>query len=311
MKALFWGTRGSLPAAADTLNLRQKIIDIIAAERNGQPQDNDPPGNGPGMARCGFYGTNTSCVEIAGGDEYVICDAGSWIQDLSHRIMAHRGGKGLTFNIFFSHLHWDHIQGFPFFMPRYVAGNTIRMYGGHANIGEAFSRQQEQANISLPDRADITFGTLEPGSVYNIAGLSVRMIPQYHPGDSYGYRFERNGKTIVYSTDCEHGDHEKDDYPFLDFFRNADLLIIDAQYNAGDAFGTKANWGHSSNTVVAELGADAGAKHLCMFHNEPTMNDAGLDEFLQGTRRWLQLTRAGSPMKIDLAYDGLEIDVGQ
>lgn len=310
MKALFWGTRGSLPAAADTLNLRQKIIDSIAAERNGQSSDGDPPGNGPEMARWGFYGTNTSCVEITGGSEYVICDAGSGIQDLSRSILAKGKGPGLTFHIFLSHLHWDHIQGFPFFMPRYIAGNTIRIYGGHSGIEAAFAYQREWSNISLPDRADITYGTLEPGRAYDIAGFTVRMILQNHPGDSYGYRFERNGKAIVYSTDCEHLPPVPDGYPFFDFFRNADLLIIDAQYNAGDAFGTKANWGHSSNTVVAELGAQAGVKRLCMFHNEPTIDDPGLDTFLYDSRRYLKIAEPESTMKIDLAYDGLEIDVG-
>jgi phosphoribosyl 1,2-cyclic phosphodiesterase len=311
MKAVFWGTRGSLPAAAVTLNLRQKIIDSIAAELNGQLPDGDRPGNGPGIAGWGFYGTNTSCVEIAGGDEYVICDAGSGIQDLSRRIMTHSSGQGLTFNIFLSHLHWDHIQGFPFFMPRYIAGNTVRIYGGHSDIEAAFAYQQEWSNISLPDRADVTFETLEPGRTYDIAGFSVRMILQNHPGDSYGYRFERSGKAIVYSTDCEHRADEPDDYLFLDFFRNADLVIIDAQYRFDDAFGPKENWGHSSNTVVAELGARAGAKRLCMFHNEPTINDADLDRFLNDTRRYLEIYDPDSPMKIDLAYDGLEIDIGR
>ena len=310
MKVLFWGTRGSLPAAAETLDLRQKIIDGIAPGRKGEfPDCSDTP-NGTEMARCGFYGTNTSCVEIAGGDECVVCDAGSGIQDLSRRTMADSDGKGLAFNIFLSHPHWDHIQGFPFFMPRYIAGNAIRIYGGHPGLEAVFAYQQAWSNIVLPDRADITFEALEPGRSYDIAGFSVRMIPQNHPGGSYGYRFERNGKAIVYSTDCEHVPPVPDDYPFLDFFRNADLLIIDAQYSAGDAFGTKENWGHSSNTVVSELGAQTGVKRLCMFHNEPTVNDAGLDKFLYDTRRYLKIAEPESTMQIDLAYDGLEIDVG-
>ncbi len=308
MKALFWGTRGSLPAAADTLNLRQKIIDRIAALRDGQGLEGVISGDGHEVARWGYYGTNTSCVEIAGGSEYVICDAGSGIQDLSRKVMA-AGGQGLTFSIFLSHLHWDHIQGFPFFIPRYIAGNKIKIYGGHPDIEARFAYQQEWSNISLPDRADITFETLEPGRAYDIAGFSVSMMPQNHPGHSFGYRFEREGKSIVYSSDCEHLPPIFDDYPFIDFFRSADLLIIDAQYDAKDAFGAKENWGHSSNTVVAELGAQAGVKRLCMFHNEPTIDDTGLDNFLAKTRRYLQLTEPDSTMKIDLAYDGLIIEI--
>ena len=246
---------------------------------------------------------------LAGGDQYVICDAGSGIQDFSRHILTSNKGRDLTFHIFLSHLHWDHIQGFPFFMPRYISGNTIVIYGGHSDIEEAIACQQEGSNISLTLRANTRFATLKPGKQYDIAGFAVTPILQRHPGDSYGYRFEQNGKAIVYSSDCEHQDYESNDYPFMDFFKNADLLIIDAQYRADDAFGAKENWGHSSNAVVAELGARAGVKHLCMFHNEPTVNDADLDIFLHETRRYLEIYDPESTMKIDLAYDGLEIEV--
>ena len=223
--------------------------------------------------------------------------------------MTDREGQSRTFNIFLSHLHWDHIQGFPFFMPRYMDGNTVMVYGGHSDIEEALAYQGKWSNISLPDRADIRFETLEPDRRYNIAGFDVLPILQNHPGDSYGYRFERNGKTIVYSSDCEHRDYESKNYPFMEFYKDAELLVADAQYLARDAFGAKENWGHSSNTVVAELGARAGVKHLCMFHNEPTVNDADLQQYLQETRRYLEIYDPDATMKIDLAYDGLEIAV--
>ena len=124
MKACFWGTRGSLPAAADTLSLRQKIIEIINSSQGKQLSSREDiaqfvHSQFP-FSQSGFYGTNTPCVEITGGEEYVICDAGSGIQDLSHHITTDNEGRSRTFNIFLSHLHWDHIQGFPFFMPRYI-----------------------------------------------------------------------------------------------------------------------------------------------------------------------------------------------
>ena len=194
-------------------------------------------------------------------------------------------------------------------MPRYRADNTIVVYAGHSDIEAAFAYQQEWSNISLPARADIRYEVLRPGERYDIGGFQVTAILQNHPGDSYGYRFERGGKAIVYSTDCEHRDYEPDDYPFIGFYRDADLLISDAQYQAIDAFGAKENWGHSTNAVVAELGARAGVKRLCMFHNEPTVNDTDLDKFLRDARRYLELYDETSTMKIDLAYDGLEIIV--
>ncbi len=312
MKARFWGTRGSLPAASRTLNLRRKVIDAIAASRGGQfsrQVPTDLAGARVPFSEWGFHGTNTSCVEITGGKQYVVCDAGSGMQDFSRYIMERVDGSAGAFHVFLSHLHWDHIQGFPFFMPRYSAGNTIVLYGGHENIEPALAYQQEWSNISLQERADVRFEILEPGRHYDIAGFDVVPIRQNHPGDSYGYRLAQNGKSIVYSSDCEHPAGPPDDYPFFDFFRNADLVIVDAQYQARDAFGAKENWGHSSNTVVAELGARAGVKRLCMFHNEPTLNDADLDKFLQDTRRYLDIVEPESTMQIDLAYDGMEIIV--
>ncbi len=104
MKARFWGTRGSLPAAADTLELRQKMIDIIKASRGREFSNHNDivkfvDTQFP-VSRSGYYGTNTSCVELAGGDQYVICDAGSGIQDFSRHILTSNKGRDLTFQYF-------------------------------------------------------------------------------------------------------------------------------------------------------------------------------------------------------------------
>jgi len=260
---------------------------------------------------------NTACVQIEGGDGYVICDAGTGIRDLSQHLTSEgendTGGRPEVFHIFLSHLHWDHIQGFPFFMPAYAEGNRIVVHGCHPDTENAFSYQQRHTDVPIPFErmgADISFERLEPDKEYDIAGFHVRTIKQNHPGDSYGYRFEKAGKSVVYSTDCEHTeDAYKDDYRFLDFFRAADLLIFDAQYNDADAGLTKANWGHSSNMFAVELGVRSGVKRLCLFHNEPTVDDATLEGFLDETRRYRTLYDPDSRMAVDLAYDGLEIEV--
>ncbi len=159
-------------------------------------------------------------------------------------------------------------------------------------------------------KADIRFHTLEPESEYDIAGMKVACIRQNHPGDSYGYRFEKDGRTVVYSTDSEHKDGGREEYErFLSFFSNADLLIFDAQYRFLDAVDTKENWGHSSNLLGVEMAAAAGVRRLCRFHNEHTFDDDALDRFLEDTRAYLKILDGSSSLKIDLAYDGLDIEL--
>ena len=157
----------------------------------------------------GTFGGNTSCVEIiTGGDEYVICDLGTGVREFGNRVLRQHGpDRKHTFNIFLSHPHWDHIMGFPFFAPAYIPGNRICIYGCHAVLREAL-RTQHSAPWFPVDFRSLGFEHrvyhLGAGHIYEVAGLSVTSIKQFHTGDSYGYRFSQGGKSIVYSTDCEH-----------------------------------------------------------------------------------------------------------
>jgi phosphoribosyl 1,2-cyclic phosphodiesterase len=212
-----------------------------------------------------------------------------------------------------SHLHWDHLQGFPFFVPAYRPGNSIHIYGCHADIEATFVNQQAPSSFPVPFNAleaAISFHILEPERTYEIAGLSVRAIRQNHPGVSYGYSFRRGGHKVVYSTDMEHGpDLQEEGYPFVDFFRGAELLIFDAQYSWAEVVGPKEAWGHSSNLLAVELAVRAGVKRLCLFHSEPTWDDDALDRFLAESREYLRAQDPASSLVIDLAYDGLRIDL--
>ena len=119
---------------------------------------------------------------------------------------------------------------------------------------------------------------------------------QRHAGDSYGYRFESQGKVVVYSTDSEHplaqAEHAE---RFVRFFHGADLVIFDAMYSLADAISVKADWGHSSNIVGVELCQMAEARHLCLFHHEPVFDDAAIDAVLAETRRLEEITRGATP----------------
>jgi phosphoribosyl 1,2-cyclic phosphodiesterase len=312
----FWGTRGSLPVALTSAGLGRKLRELLRAAR-GQAIATDADIErllaGLPFALAGTYGGHSACVQIdSGGPDFVVCDMGSGLRPFGQAAMAQRGGKAQTFHIFMSHLHWDHIMGLPFFVPAFIPGNRVIVYGSHRELEMALRRQQEPP--SFPVGFDtifegrIEFRHLEPGVTHDVAGLRVSTMLQRHTGDSYGYRFEAQGKVLVYSTDSEHplADPAHTER-FVHFFRDADLVIFDAMYSLADAISVKADWGHSSNVVGVELCQLAGVRHLCMTHHEPVFDDAAIEAMLAETRRLEEITRSAAPLQVSAAYDGLEI----
>lgn len=322
MRIRFWGTRGSIPVSLDAAAVRGKIRAALLWA-SGRAFADDAVldrflDNELGFATSGTFGGNSSCVQIdGGGGEYLVCDAGSGLREFGAHAMAEASsGQPLVFNLLLSHVHWDHICGFPFFAPAYIPGNLIRIYGCHDVEGvlrEALKRQQSFPCFPVDFErlgATIEFVTLDPGRACEIAGFKVTTHPQRHPFDSYGFRFERNGRAAVYSTDSEHKEESIGaSYPQVGFFRGADAVIFDAQYSFAEAIWTKEDWGHSSNIVGVEICHLAGAKRLVLFHHDPALDDAALVTMLQETIRFEALTRRGDPLEVLAAYDGLVIEL--
>ena len=316
MRVRFWGTRGSLPISLTAAEVRRKVVAALrgAAGRTfASDRELDDYVDGLGLDVSGTYGGHSSCVEIeTGGPDYVICDLGSGVRPFGQAAIARHGpASPQTYHVFVSHLHWDHIMGLPFFTPAYIPGNRVRFYGGHPGLEAALRRQQDEPSFPVDFahlRADIEFVHLAPGRRYDIAGMMVTAKLQRHAGDSYGYRFESNGRSVVYTTDSEHKLAEPAETEgFVEFFRHADLVIFDAMYSFAEATSVKADWGHSSNVVGVELCQLAGVRHLCLFHHEPANDDETLSRMLVDTRRLEEITRTGVPLLVSAAYDGMEI----
>jgi phosphoribosyl 1,2-cyclic phosphodiesterase len=317
MRVRFWGTRGSLPVGMTAGAVRQKIIAAFTAAAGRQL---DTPeaiqhfvDHELTFAVAGTFGGDSSCVEIdVGTREHVLCDLGSGARAFGNHVLARDGARTPNiFHVFMSHVHWDHIMGFPFFMPAYLPGNRIRVYGCHAQLEDAFRRQHSAPWFPVDFSqlgAHIEFVRLEPGREYPVAGLRVQAKRQRHSGDSFGYRFEHEGKAVVYSTDSEHKmDNPDEAASFVDFFHAADLVIFDAMYSLAEAVSVKEDWGHSSNVVGVELCQRARARHLCLFHHEPVHDDAMIAQILRETRRLEEITRVDYQLRISAAYDGMEI----
>jgi glyoxylase-like metal-dependent hydrolase (beta-lactamase superfamily II) len=206
----FWGSRGSIPAPLGYRAVQAKIREALLTARGHQLDSLEAierfVAKELPFSTSGTYGGNSSCVEIeAGGNEneYVLCDLGSGVREFGNALIAKHGPeRKSSFNVFLSHTHWDHIMGFPFFTPSYIPGNLIRIHGCHSAMRDVFIRQQSNPCFPIDFRslaATIEFVELEPGRTYEIDGLSVTPIRQNHPSDSYGFRFTKDGKSMVFT----------------------------------------------------------------------------------------------------------------
>jgi ribonuclease BN (tRNA processing enzyme) len=314
----FWGARGTLPVAATAQQVRKKIVNALLAAQGQAFADaqeaSDFLDRQLGFAASASYGGATSCVEIDGDrDAFFICDMGSGLREFGLSAASRCiDGHGKKYNFFLSHMHWDHIMGFPAFLPANDPEAEIVVYACHPDAEEALRRQQQE--ISYPVSfafwaANIRFMTLEPGKEIEVDGLRVTAMKQDHPHDSFGFRFtDATGRRIVYSTDSEHkiGNMDRED-AFTYFFRDADLVICDTMYSLAESNSTKEDWGHSSNVVAIDLCHQASAKRLVLFHHDPHRDDEDLQWMHEDSIRYEALTREGSPLEVLCAYDGLEV----
>jgi phosphoribosyl 1,2-cyclic phosphodiesterase len=318
VRVRFWGTRGSIPVALTTADVRDKLAQALF-QASGRTFKSYEEAHAFASSELDFslthtFGGHTPCVELEyPGEEYYVCDMGSGARPFGVHVLAKQARRPATINIFMSHVHWDHIMGFPFLGPAYVPGTTIRIHGCHDVIEHAFRLQQSPPCFPVTFEqlgAKIEFVKLQPDKPYAINDVVVTPHLQLHGGDSYGYRFEHEGKSVVYTTDSEHKlENRTEAEAFAGFFRNADVVIFDAMYALAEAISVKADWGHSSNIVGVELCQMARAKHLVLFHHEPANNDATLEGLLKEARRFEELTRGDHALKVSAAYDGLEIDL--
>ncbi len=320
MLVRFWGTRGSLPVARPAVAIQGKINRALMAASGRTFANEDEAAafarEHLDFATYGSYGGATSCVEIEGAEgAFVICDMGSGLREFgldAFRRCAE--GHPRVYHFFLSHLHWDHIMGFPFFGPAFDPGATIVIHSGHADAEEALRRQQEEISFPVPFawlKAKFQFVVHAPDEPFEAAGLKVSMVGQHHSHESFGYRFEKAGRSVIYSTDSEHKlDNMDAEAAFEAFFRDADLVICDTMYSLGDTVSLKQDWGHSSNVVAVDLCHAARAKRLALFHHEPTYSDRDILRMHAESMRYEELVRADRPvLEVICAYDGLEVTV--
>jgi phosphoribosyl 1,2-cyclic phosphodiesterase len=321
MRVRFWGTRGSLPVAQRADVVQAKIVRALMASQ-GRFFENEAEAAEFARTRLDFaahatYGGATPCVEIeAGDDAFVVCDMGSGLREFGANALRRCAeGHPRVYHLFLSHPNWDHIMGFPYFRPAYESGATIVIHTGHPDAEAALRRQQEAISFPVPFEAlsaKIEFVVHRPMQSFEAAGLQVTLIRQTHVRGSFGYRFEKDGKAVVYSTDAEHKPDDMDfgEGLFQVFFKDADLAICDTMYSLADMMSLRQDSGHSSNIVAVDLCHAAGVRRLALFHHEPSYSDEDIQRMHSETFKYEQMVRGESRrLEVLCAYDGLEVEV--
>ncbi len=223
------------------------------------------------------FGGNTSCVEVRVGSRLIILDAGTGIRPLGQQL---RREGALDADILFSHTHWDHVNGFPFFAPAFEPDNAFRVFAGHlaeeGGIREAIAGHMHEPMFPVPldvMRARLSFTDFAAGETLDLGrGLQVRTAPLNHPNGATAYRIDHGGRSVCYVTDTEHVPGRPDER-IVGLVAGADLVIYDSTYTDAE-FPARVGWGHSTWQEGLRLVRRADAKRLVVFHHDPDHDDA-------------------------------------
>jgi phosphoribosyl 1,2-cyclic phosphodiesterase len=239
------------------------------------------------VARNLGYGGNTACLALrCAGLPPIIFDGGSGIRDLGTALMQEFPAGGEC-HVFFTHFHWDHIQGLPFFAPLYDPGWRVHFHSVHEpNVLEVYLARQMQTPyfpFTMPMTQGAQTYSQVPETAIEIGGVRLQRFPLHHPDSAHGYRLEVDGRSLVLAFDHEHGNHEID-RGIRRHAAGADVLVYDAQYTPAE-YDAHQGWGHSTWKQAVHVANEAGVRQLVLFHHDPTHADDVIAGIVEQARR--------------------------
>ena len=310
MYVKFWGVRGSLPMPLSPDQVRSKIASVVQRIRpsdleSAETRERFLAGLPPYLF--GTIGGNTTCLEIRTASGIIIIDGGTGLRDLGMSLEKRRDPVR-KFPIFFTHFHWDHLQGIPFFGPAWVKGNRL-VFASPVPSVERIIRDQMRPPY-FPVTMDAMPATLRfvylQGDSVRIGGAEVRWKRMNHPGGAFAYRITENGKSVIFATDSEVTDREfQQREENRSFFEAADVLILDAQYTLEESF-SKFDYGHTSYTMAVNLAAEWKVRKLVLFHYEPRYDDRKIFG-IRRSAQWHGEQLGSKDLEIVAAQEGLEL----
>jgi len=314
MKLKFWGVRGSIPAPLSSESIQRRISAVVARLRPADLESTESreaflAGLPPHLF--GTVGGNTTCLSIrtSAGSLFII-DAGSGIRELGASL-ARSQERIRDYHILFTHFHYDHLQGLPFFAPAgYAAGNRLFFYSPRQGLRGILEGQMRPPYFPVgmeAMRAEKHYVRLREPPL-RLGGAEIAWREMKHPGGCVAYRISERGRSLIFATDSELSTEDfRRSSENAAFFQDADVLILDSQYTLGEAI-EKYDWGHTSYSMAVDFAAEWGIRTLFLFHHEPSYHDRKIHSILNSAK-WYQARLHARPLEVRLAVEGLEVDI--
>lgn len=313
MNVKFWGVRGSIPTPLTPAQLESKIAAVVQRMTPDDAMDTQSRqaflANLP-ESLINTVGGNTTCVEINLNDgTRLIIDAGTGIRELGFHLLK-RKDKNRDFHILFTHFHWDHIQGLPFFDPAYIPGNRLFFY---SPLKENEEFLQEQMKFPYYPVTMEAMGSEKryvpiPDGEFTIGSATIAWRRMKHPGGSISYKISEGDRSFIFSTDTELREKDFEKSPEnRRFYEGADVLIMDSQYTLDEAI-EKYDWGHTSYSLAVDFAAAWQIPKLGLFHHEPKYADNKIYSILNSAK-WYLSHQEHSNIEIFLTTEGLELTI--
>lgn len=318
MEVEFYGVRGSVATPLLPVDIESKIL--RALER-ATPDDLQDEGTRRRFVASlplsigGTYGGNTTCTVLRHAGRDLVLDMGTGVRRYGQECITSRKKFPAEdpLIILATHVHWDHIQGWPFFVPAYIPGNHINFYSGRPGFKEQFLHQQLSpwcpAHFEFM-RANISFTEIPVDQPVEIGPFKVTSLKLHHPDDNLGYRVEAGGASFVFLSDTEiTGLKISDLKPYQEFCRGADLVYADCQYDFRGAW-EKVTWGHSNLYNWLDILRGYGVKRLFCGHYDPTSNDEVVEQVLEKAKRYIRTMAPGDVPEVELVVEGRRTQLG-
>ena len=294
MKVKLWGVRGSLPSPVAPEVLRHRLEEALA--QFGRLKDSQVPITAAQFVDTlpihlsGGYGGNTTCAEVNAGGTRLLIDAGSGLRPFADWVM-HTEPACPEYHMYFTHFHWDHLIGLPFFPPMYIKGKTIHVYGCHPDLEAALRTLFQKPFFPVPYeviRPQVKYHLLEPYKRQRIGEIELTPYKLDHPDPCWGARIEHGGKSLAWAVDTECNRLTREEIGAdLGLYQKADLLVFDAQYSFLEGL-EKINWGHSSGPIGIDLALREAVKQALFVHHDPAAPDEAVQQAEEQTRHYYQ-----------------------
>jgi phosphoribosyl 1,2-cyclic phosphodiesterase len=324
MKIKLWGVRGSIPTPLlpEKLDLQKKTLlqgffdaGYTSASEIDTYLKRVPPGYISG------YGGNTLCVQVISDDKLIFIDGGSGIREAGTSLMTGPCGKGQgEVHLFFTHFHWDHLMGVPFFTPIYIPGNVIHIYSVQPELETIFRTLFKKPFFPVPFEglaATFVFHIIPPREPVTLDQTTITPYELDHSDICWGFRVEAAGKSYAHCVDTECKRFSKESLgPDLPLYLNADVMLFDAQYTLLESV-TRIDWGHSTANLGLDLAMQHGIKKIIFSHHDPLADEKKIRTAENDTRNYLKLQleslsqtgRSVTPVEWLFAREGSEIQI--